>query len=200
MNRRTFLPLLWPLLLLAVGQVNGGLLERLDEHRKTALQMEERRRYLEGLRARSVAGRLDGREYQTLLKEFAALTSLQASDPFRDPQAGTLGTVQMASLVDELMEALTEPVEAGGPERLEFLSVSPGQQQRVGPFIMAEFGLNLRGRFRALPSFLRLMARLARHRRLAVSIGELRLGSTDLDPLTGEGLAITLLIRTYFRD
>ena len=200
MNRRTFLPLLWPLLLLALGQVNDGLLQRIEEQRRTAYQLEERRRYLEGVRARAVAGRLESQEYQALLKEFAALTSLQASDPFRDPQIATLGTVQMASLVDAIAEAMSEPVEEGGPERLEFLSVSPGKQQRFGPFIMAEFGLNLRGRFRALPGFLRLMATLAHHRRLAISIGELRLDSTNLDPLTGEGLAITLLIRTYFRE
>lgn len=200
MNWRTFLPLLWPLVLLALGTIHSGLLEDLERYRKGREMLESRRRQLESLRAQSVAGRLESQEYQALLKEFAALTSLQASDPFRDPQATSLGTGQVASLVDGLQAALSEPAEAGGPEPLQFLSVSPGQQQRIGPFIMVEFGLNLRGRFRSLPSFLRLMTKLAHHRRLAISIGELHLDSSSLDPATGEGLAITLPVRTYFRD
>lgn len=200
MNRRTVLPLLWPLALLVLGQLNNGFLQRVRDYRDGRELLESRRRHLDELRAQAVAGRLEGREYQALLKEFAALTSLQASDPFRDPQAAPLGTGQVASLVNGLQAALAEPVEEGGAEPLQFLSVSPGQQQRIGPFIMVEFGLNLRGRFRALPSFLRLMTRLAHHRRLAISIGRLHLDSTYLDPVTGEGLAITLPIRTYFRE
>jgi hypothetical protein len=155
---------------------------------------------LEGLRAQAVAGALEKREYQALLKDFAALTALQASDPFRDPYTSTPSSVQVASLVTALQRALSEPVEEDGPPRLEFLSVSSGGQQRLGPFVMTEFGLNLRGRFRAIPGFLRMTAELARHRKLAISIGELRLDNREIDPATGEGLIISLQIRAYFRD
>ena len=199
MNRRTFLPILWPLLLLLFGQVDGGLLVQIKEQRLIRARLEESRGRLDTLRAQTVAGRLEGLEYQALLKEFATLTSLQASDPFRDPQSVTLGSVHVASLISGLQNALAQP-EEGAPEPLEFLSVSPGGLQRIGPFVMMEFKLNLRGQFGSIPSFFRLMATLAHHRRLAVSIGELRIDGSQIDPVTGEGLAITLPVRAYFRE
>ncbi len=157
-------------------------------------------RRLEMLRAVMVSGRLEKREYESLLKEFAALTSLQSSDPFRDPNAGTMSSIQVASLITSIQEALSSPVEEEDPPRLELISVSPVGQERIGPFVMMEFALNLRGRFRAIPSFLRMTAELARHRKLAISIGELHLDSSEIDPTTGEGLAISLPIRAYFHD
>lgn len=199
MNRRTFLPILWPLLLLLFGRVDGGLLVQIKEQRLIRARLEESRGRLDSLRAQTVAGRLEGLEYQALLKEFATLTSLQASDPFRDPQSVTLGSVHVASLISGLQNALAQP-EEGAPKPLEFLSVSPGGLQRIGPFVMMEFKLNLRGQFGSIPSFFRLMATLAHHRRLAISIGELRIDGSQIDPVTGEGLAITLPVRAYFRE
>jgi hypothetical protein len=199
-NRRTLLPILWPLLLLLFGQFDGGLLVQIEEQRLIRVRLEESRGRLDSVRAQAVAGRLESLEYQALLKEFGALTSLQVSDPFRDPQSVTLGSVHVASLIRGLQNALAQPPEEGAPEHLEFLSVSPGGQQRIGPFVMMEFVLNLRGRFGSIPSFFRLMARLGHHRRLAISIGELRIDSTQIDPVTGEGLAITLPVRAYFRE
>lgn len=200
MKLSSLLPVLWPLVLLSFSFAQTGLGQKLSEQRQTEAVLLASRRRLALLRAQAVDGRLEKLEYQALLKDFAAITSLQASDPFRDPKAPTPSTVQVASLVTALQDALAEPVEDGGPPRLEFLSVSPGAQQRLGPFVMTEFGLNLRGRFRSIPGFLRLMAQLARHRRLAISIGELRLDSSNIDPVSGEGLTISLLIRAYFRD
>ncbi len=158
----------------------------------------EARRQLEQLRARSVAGRIESQEYGELLKEFALLTELPASDPFRDPSASPLISVHVASLVTAVQQSLQDPGRPG--ELPRFLSVTPGRPERIGPFVMIEFGLNLEGRFRSLPAFLQLTGNLAKSRRLAVSIGDLRLDSTHLNPTTGEGLGITLTLRAYFRE
>lgn len=195
---RTLLPILWPLLLLAAGAWFGGLRDRQAAQRAGEFRLLESRRHLEQLRARSVAGGIESREYEKLLKEFALLTALPASDPFRDPSTSPLTSVYVASLVSAVQEALRHTLP--GEELPEFLSVVPGRPERIGPFVMVEFGLNMRGRFRSLPAFFRLMGSLAQNRRLAISVGELRLDSSRLDPNTGEGLGITLILRAYFRE
>lgn len=196
-----FLPALWPVFLLLLGQLNGQLFQRHAEQRQVERELVERRRHLEGLRAKTVAGRLEQRDYQALLKEFAVVTRLQASDPFLPPESSALASTQVASLVNALQGELVKMKELDvGGETLEFLPVVPGPQQRLGPFTCLEFGLELRGTFRALPDFLRLLSRLSKSRHLAISIGELRLDSRELDPLTGEGLRITLPVRAYVRD
>lgn len=195
---RTALPVLWPLLLLISSAWFGGLQNLVNEGRTLERRLLEDHRRLDQLRARAVAGRIENAEYQELLQEFAVATALPASDPFRDPKSSALSSVHVASLVTAVQKALLEP---GQDDALpEFLSVIPGRPERVGPFVMMEFGLNLRGRFHSLPAFLRLMGTLARHRRLAVSVGELRLDSRRMDPVTGEGLGITLTLRAYFRE
>lgn len=199
MNRRTFLPVIWPLLLLLLGFLLDPLLGQLEDHRQTAALLQEGRTRLEGLRAKTVAGRLDTLEYRELVAQFAALTNLQASDPFRDPGVKALGTVQVASLIDGLQRALSQPLPPDQPERLEFLSVSPGVQQQISPFVTVEFALNLRGRFRAIPAFLDLLTNIGRSRNLAISVGALRIESTSETPTTGE-LTITLPVRAYFRE
>ncbi len=200
MSARAVIPILWPILLLGASLIQAGLPEKIAEQRMLSAKLDNDLRRLEMLRAVMVSGRLEKREYESLLKEFAALTSLQSSDPFRDPNAGTMSSIQVASLITSIQEALSSPVEEEDPPRLELISVSPVGQERIGPFVMMEFALNLQGRFRAIPSFLRMTAELARHRKLAISIGELHLDSSEIDPTTGEGLAISLPIRAYFHD
>jgi hypothetical protein len=198
-NRKTFLPIFWPLLLLFYAQLDGGLLSLIEEYRLNLQRLENGRRHLESLKARVVAGRIVASEYETLLDDFATQTNLPASDPFRDPQAATVGSIQVASLVSGLQVALNGPEENQRLLDLEFLPVSLGDQQRIGPFVMVEFALNLRGRYRAVPEFLGLLAQLGQQRRLVLSIGELRVDSTEMTQVNGE-LAITLPLRAYFRD
>lgn len=197
---KRFLPTLWPLLLLCFGPISGELLPLLQQQQQTEQLLLERRRYLAELQAVAVAGRLERQEYQALLSQFSELTSLRASDPFRDrlTSAPTLASSQIGSLVNAVQQALASTPPGAG--QLEFVSVSAGAQERIGPFVSFEFGLNLRGRFGALPEFLRLLSRVAKSRQLAVSIGELRLDSSYLNPLTGDGLTITLPVRAYVRD
>lgn len=201
MRARTLLPILWTVLLLLYGLFSESVLGQVREQRETAQRLERDRRHLESLRATAVAGRMELAEYEALVLEFGALTHLKSSDPFSDPHAVAQGSAHVASLVRGLQEALTAPPpdDAQGLEPLFFLSVSPGQQHRMGPFVAVEFAFNLRGRFRDIPGFLNLLTELGRRRRLAISIGSLRVASTESTPTTGE-LAITLPVRAYFRD
>ena len=195
----SLLPLAWCLLLFLAPLWGPSFLQRWQEASSLRLQLHERQSILDQLGATAVAARAEGREYESLLDEFAILTQLRASDPFRDPQQDLPSSVQVAALVRAVQEASHEDVEPGAPVPITLRSVTPGSKQRFGPFLMTEFELNLEGRFHALPAFLDLLTKVGQRRRLVVSVGSLSLSSRSDTERTGI-LTIKLPIRAYFRE
>lgn len=196
---RTFLPLVWLTLLVISPVFSDSFQEQVREHLSLSTLLKSRQANLDQLRAVTVAARIEGREYDALLDEFGALTGLRASDPFRAPSRGEPASIQVAALVRAVQEASLKDVEPDAPAPIVLLSVTPGARQRLGPFSMTEYELNLEGRFHALPAFLDLLTQVGRHQRLAISIGSLRLLSRPDTSRTGM-LSITLPVRAYVRD
>ncbi len=195
----TLLPLAWCLLLFLAPLWGSSFHQRWQEESTLRLRLTERQSTLDQLSATSVAARAEGREYESLLKEFTTLTQLKASDPFRDPQQDLPSSVQVAALVRAVQEASHQDVAPGTPLPITLRSVTPGSNQRFGPFLMTEFELNLEGRFHALPAFLDLLTQVGQRRRLVVSVGSLSLSSRSDTERTGI-LSIKLPIRAYFRE
>lgn len=200
---RLMFPLLWPVVLLFTSPLGQEMLARHSQHREVERLLHARRLRLEGLRAQAVAGRLEQREYERLVQDLAVLTGLKASDPFRDPEAPVLSSIQVAALFDALGRRVRARSEGPAPDAtadLEFLPVTLGRQQGLGPFVMVEFILRFRGRFRSVAPLLHLVTELGRERRLVISLGELRLTPGEETEQTGAGLLITLPVRAYFRE
>jgi hypothetical protein len=197
---RIVLPILWPLLLLAFAICSDSLLPLLAQRQGTELLLQQRRGRLEKLRAVAVAGRIERQEYDSLVTEFGALTHLPASDPFRDRSVSPSGSAQLGLLITGLQAGLAElESRPGSLPPLEFLSVSPGQNERIGPFVVLEFDLNLRGRFHAIGQFMQLLDRVGRQHKLMLSVGVLRVESMEETASTGEE-AVTVPVRAYLRE
>lgn len=199
LQARTLLPLAWSLLLVLSPLWGHSLRQRWNENSELKRQLQARQATLDQLRAVAVAARIEGREYDDLLLEFASLTGLRASDPFRDPAAEEPSSIQVAALVRAVQEASWKESDSDSPSPITLLSVTPGARQRLGPFLMTEFELNLEGRFHSLSDFLDLLTQVGRNRRLAISIGSLKLSSQPSTAGTGT-LSITLPVRAYFRE
>lgn len=195
---RAVLPIAWVLLLLFTPTWLP-LQQRWIEHAKLDSRLRASQRTLDQLRAVAVAARIEGRESSTLQEEFATLTGLRASDPFRSPTREEPASIQVAALVRAVQEASSREGGPDDPAPITLLSVTPGTRQQLGPFLMTEFELNLVGRFRAIPAFLDLLTQVGRNRRLAISVGSLKLSSQADTQETGI-LTITLPVRAYFRE
>lgn len=140
--------------------------------------------------------------YDALIIEFAELTGLQASDPFRSPSRRAQGSAHVAILISGLQQHFaTASLDRDDPDYLEFLPVSLKGQERLGPFVITEFALHLRGRYRAIPDFLKELAFIGERYKLVISVGDLRVErGTETSPNGAPLLAITLPVRAYFRD
>lgn len=195
---RAALPIAWVLLLLFAPSW-PPLQQRRSEHALLDSQLKTKQATLDELRALAVAARIEGRESNALQDEFATLTGLRASDPFRDPAHEEPASIQVAALVRAVQEASSKEVGPDDPAPITLLSVTPGARQQLGPFLMTEFELNLVGRFRAIPAFLDLLTQVGHNRRLAISVGSLKLSSQADTQETG-ALSITLPVRAYFRE
>lgn len=195
----SLVPLLWCALLILSPLTSAQLQQRQDEETSLRESLKQRQAHLDQLQAVSVAARAEGREYEKLLDEFATLTQLRASDPFREPQRELPSSVQVAALVRAVQEASFKETPPDSPPPIILRSVTPGERQSLGPFQMTEFELNLEGRFHALPAFLDLLTQVGQRRRLAVSVGSLSLSHRSDTARTGL-LNIKLPIRAYFRE
>lgn len=201
MTRRTIFPIIWPaLFLLLCGMGDLGRLATVEK--QLLLELEQQKQVLHSLRALQVADRINKEEYQQLLASFAKLTRLQATDPFRDPEAKTRGSTYVAMLVaglyQDMREASSDPSE---PDFLELQPVALIGQERLGPFVVTEFGLHFKGRYRAISLFLEKLARLVVQRKLVISIGNLEIvKGLEANASGAPVLEVTLSVRAYFRD
>lgn len=188
------MPLTIPVLLFTIGTLFDGVLARTADLHRLELQRQHSQLRLEALQAQTVAARVGESSYPDLIEEFETIAG------FRGRATGDGdASAQLAAFVGAVEDHFLQKSGFEEDLPLRFVSVSPGSEHSFPPFLAVEFDLNLKGRFHAIPGFLKRLSAISEEQACSVSVGVLRLSSGPKTWTTGE-LSITLPLRAYFRE
>lgn len=193
-----YLPFLIPIVLISLSFWRAGLVQSYSESQRLQERSAAARHKLDQLQALDVASKINDKEYQGLVYDFAQLTglSLDRENALSKSEINT----QVSQLINAVVSDLRRYEYAPTGERyLIYKGVTPGERQLIEPFVAVDFKINLEGRFFALPLFLDALSRIAREQKCAISIGELQVSTIDPNDNTGV-LLITIPLRAYFLE